>query len=153
MRCSTEMCFRKCGFTIDRSASAEGRIALHNTRTGPGIAGVMAYRRNNRTGEVRAIRPSADAERSIVNPHFRKHISVEQRIASLTRQFSGRAGGSRTDHYRRLASGLIPFGLEIADKASAAFCVDARYPFYDKRLAEFCLALPAEQKLFNGWTR
>src|SRR5947208_15941848 len=41
----------------------------------------------------------------------------------------------------------------MADKASAAFGVEARYPFFDRRLVEFCLALPAEQKLGNGWNR
>lgn len=30
---------------------------------------------------------------------------------------------------------------------------EARYPFCDKRLIEFCHALPSEQKLYKGWTR
>ncbi len=33
------------------------------------------------------------------------------------------------------------------------FSLEARHPFMDKRLIEFCLALPAEQKLFNGYGR
>jgi asparagine synthase (glutamine-hydrolysing) len=41
----------------------------------------------------------------------------------------------------------------MADKASAAFSVEARYPFFDRRLMEFCLALPARQKLGQGWNR
>jgi asparagine synthase (glutamine-hydrolysing) len=48
---------------------------------------------------------------------------------------------------------LYPLALEMADKASAAFGVEARYPFFDRRLIEFCLALPASQKLGQGWNR
>jgi hypothetical protein len=28
-----------------------------------------------------------------------------------------------------------------------------RYPFWDKRMIEFCLSLPPEQKIKKGWTR
>jgi len=38
-------------------------------------------------------------------------------------------------------------------KAALMFSVRPSYPFYDKRLVEFCLALPPEQKLRDGWSR
>jgi len=60
---------------------------------------------------------------------------------------------ARARHYRALTYSLYPLALEMADKASAAFGVEARYPFFDRRLMEFCLALPAEQKLSQGWDR
>ena len=41
----------------------------------------------------------------------------------------------------------------MADKAASAFSIDPRYPFCDRRLVEFCLAVPANQKLRDGWTR
>jgi asparagine synthase (glutamine-hydrolysing) len=31
--------------------------------------------------------------------------------------------------------------------------VEPRYPFFDSRLIDYCLALPSEQKLHAGWTR
>jgi asparagine synthase (glutamine-hydrolysing) len=43
--------------------------------------------------------------------------------------------------------------LEATDKSSAAFGVEARYPFFDRRLIEFCVALPANQKFGQGWNR
>jgi asparagine synthase (glutamine-hydrolysing) len=43
--------------------------------------------------------------------------------------------------------------LEAADKSSAAFGIEARYPFFDQRLIELCLSLPPEQKLSQGWCR
>ncbi len=60
---------------------------------------------------------------------------------------------SKEHHLQRLSSGLIPYALEIADRAAAAFSLEPRYPFFDRRLVEFCLALPADQKLSRGWTR
>lgn len=64
-------------------------------------------------------------------------------------------GGSvhRQWHYRNLASGTLTHVLEMADKAAAAFGIEVRHPFLDKRLAEFCLALPGSQKLSRGWDR
>jgi len=47
----------------------------------------------------------------------------------------------------------MPFVLEVLDRAAAAFGIEPRYPFFDRRLVEFCLALPANQKLHRGWTR
>jgi asparagine synthase (glutamine-hydrolysing) len=41
----------------------------------------------------------------------------------------------------------------MADKTAAAFQLEPRYPFLDRRLVELCLAMPAEQKLRAGWTR
>ncbi len=52
-----------------------------------------------------------------------------------------------------MKSGLVPYALELADKAAAAFGVEPRYPFFDRRLMELCLALPADQKLRGGWSR
>jgi len=39
------------------------------------------------------------------------------------------------------------------DKSAAAFGLEPRFPFFDRRLVELCLALPAGQKLHGGWTR
>jgi asparagine synthase (glutamine-hydrolysing) len=43
--------------------------------------------------------------------------------------------------------------FEWANRVATAFSIEDRHPFADRRLVEFCLALPAEQKLSQGWTR
>ncbi len=43
--------------------------------------------------------------------------------------------------------------LEMLDKAAATFGLEIRFPFFDQRLIEFCLGLPVDQKLQNGWSR
>ncbi|TIV92700.1 MAG: asparagine synthetase B, partial [Mesorhizobium sp.] len=52
-----------------------------------------------------------------------------------------------------LSTGLVPHAFEVLDKAAANFGVEPRYPFWDKPLVEFCLALPGEKKLHNGFGR
>jgi asparagine synthase (glutamine-hydrolysing) len=42
---------------------------------------------------------------------------------------------------------------EELNKTAAAFGIEARHPFWDRRVVEFCLAVPAEQKLHEGWPR
>ena len=44
-------------------------------------------------------------------------------------------------------------GLEILDRTARHRGVELRFPFLDRRLVEFCLALPAAQKRRHGWGR
>ncbi|GAB4550738.1 MAG: lasso peptide isopeptide bond-forming cyclase [Pleurocapsa sp.] len=84
---------------------------------------------------------------------FVRRIDLKERIKTLQRGRSQLPKTSREAHYRRLTAGVMPFALEVADKAAASFGIEPRYPFFDKRLMEFCLALPPEQKMYRGWTR
>jgi asparagine synthase (glutamine-hydrolysing) len=59
----------------------------------------------------------------------------------------------RDRHAYILGHPLVPLSLESTDHLCAAFSIDHRHPFYDKRLVEFCLALPREQLVNDGWTR
>ena len=52
-----------------------------------------------------------------------------------------------------LSNGYVPHAFEVLDKAAANFGVEPRYPFWDKPLVEFCLALPGEEKLNRGFGR
>jgi asparagine synthase (glutamine-hydrolysing) len=59
----------------------------------------------------------------------------------------------RRDHYETLSNGSIQEALEVADTAAATFGLEPRYPFFDRRLLEYSLALPSELKLRDGWSR
>jgi asparagine synthase (glutamine-hydrolysing) len=89
----------------------------------------------------------------IINPGFARYIGLADRVHALARDGSQPLWSARENHFRDLNSGDIPFALEVADRAAAAFSIEPRYPFLDRRLVEFCLALPAEQKLCDGLTR
>jgi asparagine synthase (glutamine-hydrolysing) len=98
----------------------------------------------------RALRSTA-AEPTVVSPYLLDQVSSAAAAAEF--DDDGRQASARESHGRSLNSPLIPYAMEFADAASSAFCVEVRYPFFDRRLIEFCLAVPAEQKLQNGWTR
>jgi asparagine synthase (glutamine-hydrolysing) len=59
----------------------------------------------------------------------------------------------RERHYQDLTGAMQPYAFEVLDRAAAAYGIEARYPLWDKRLAEFCLALPGRQKLHQGRDR
>ncbi len=50
-------------------------------------------------------------------------------------------------------SNIMQSSFETLDKASAVAGVEARYPFFDTRLAAYCIGLPASEKLRFGQTR
>jgi asparagine synthase (glutamine-hydrolysing) len=98
-------------------------------------------------GRFREVR----ANSTLVRDDFTRRMALKERAQNLTR--AKRPRTAREFHARVLNLSLYAHTLEMADKASAAFGVEARYPFFDRRLIEFCLALPATQKLSNGWNR
>ena len=85
-----------------------------------------------------------------LNPEFVRRVGLVERRNGLRRSA---AHTERQAHYRTLTQGVMPHILEVLDRAAAAFCIEPRYPFWDRRLVEFCLALPGEQKIRRGWTR
>lgn len=108
-------------------------------------------------------RKAADYERSpisfplhfnTVNESFREKYDLESRIVNT--QMSGNASNADSSvlqHWNGLTSGHFSMMLEQLEKASAAFGVEPRYPFFDRRLIEFCIALPPGQRIYKGWTR
>ena len=66
---------------------------------------------------------------------------------------SPRRGTLRAIHHRALTDPILPFYLEVYDKVAASLGVEHRHPYFDRPLMEFCLALPSDQRLFQGWDR
>ncbi|HWY13059.1 MAG TPA: asparagine synthase (glutamine-hydrolyzing) [Bacteroidia bacterium] len=52
-----------------------------------------------------------------------------------------------------LTETMIPFYLRADDRNSMAFHIEARHPFLDYRLVNFCLNLPDNLKIKNGWQK
>lgn len=88
-----------------------------------------------------------------VNPNFARHIGLSDHVQALQEVSSKPFCTEREHHYRQLTQGFIPFILEVSDRDTKAFALEIRFPFFDKRLVEFCLALPPKQKINKGWTR
>ena len=114
------------------SQLVDARQALKNlfgSDNGEQTAGSPQWRRVLSEELVQAVEPYMGSERSPMPPTEREY------------------------HYRQLKRPVMKRILDLWSYFGAGSSVDVRYPFYDKRLVEFCLALPPEQKLSNGWSR
>jgi asparagine synthase (glutamine-hydrolysing) len=89
----------------------------------------------------------------MLNPDFVCRTNIAERHKAWRKTLSNSARSERDAHYRTLTQPLQAFALEVHDSAAAAFSIEKRYPFWDRRVVEFCLSLPPEQKLYHGWTR
>ncbi|HEY9644110.1 MAG TPA: lasso peptide isopeptide bond-forming cyclase [Coleofasciculaceae cyanobacterium] len=87
----------------------------------------------------------------LINPQFAQRINLDQRLCRLSPPQSLQT--VKEAHWQGLTQGVIPLVLEQLDRYATAFSLEVRHPFLDKRLIEFCLALPADQKLSHGWSR
>ena len=85
------------------------------------------------------------------NENFLTKLNLKRRYYHL--KSNKKITNSREYHYNLINSGLIQVVLETLDKSAAAFAIESRLPFFDRRLVEFCLAIPPEQKLNQGWDR
>jgi asparagine synthase (glutamine-hydrolysing) len=98
--------------------------------------------------------PSPPAWSNLLDQGFVARIGLKERYQTWKKAQGHLGLAERERHYRNIATqGLPQFAAEVMDKSMAAFALEPRYPFWDKRLVEFCLALPPEQKLHMGWDR
>lgn len=89
----------------------------------------------------------------LLSAEFRERLRLNDRVNSLLVRSRSCLSSARQKHKEMLSFPLFAHALELADKCSAAFHLESRYPFFDRRLIELCLSLPGNQKLGNGWSR
>ena len=89
----------------------------------------------------------------LVDSTFAKRIKLSARLAESWANDATRNLSLRHAHWHALNSGLYTYATELLDCVAAQQRVEFRHPFFDKRLIDFSLALPLEQKLRNGWPR
>ena len=75
----------------------------------------------------------------------------KQRLRSFARPEA--AVGEQQQHHAVLTGALQPYAFEVHAAFYRSMGIEARYPFWDRRLVEFCLGLPAHEKLSCGWSR
>lgn len=101
-------------------------------------------------------KPSANRVKEIspfLDDDFMQRTSLIERINELAGARMQAQPTERESHWYALTTGLFAHALEKMDSLAAPFNLDVRHPFMDKRLVEFCLALPPEQKRSQGWDR
>jgi asparagine synthase (glutamine-hydrolysing) len=59
----------------------------------------------------------------------------------------------RGDHEHHVADVAYHLPKDHAEMTGAAFAIEPRTPFLDRRVVEYCLAVPSDQKIADGMTR
>ena len=95
----------------------------------------------------------AYANSRFINREFTRHTGWMERAREYKAEAPRTPYSARQEHFEELTSGMFPGALEIINKAAAAFGMTPHLPFTDRRLMEFCLAVPVTQKYHKGWTR
>jgi asparagine synthase (glutamine-hydrolysing) len=90
---------------------------------------------------------------TLISQEFANRIELPQRYRELRAFYLKPQNNAREEHCRNLAWGGLTHHLQAANKLAARYLIEPGHPFFDRRLAEFCVALPHAQKISNGWTR
>ncbi|MEP0548317.1 MAG: lasso peptide isopeptide bond-forming cyclase [Rhodothermales bacterium] len=88
----------------------------------------------------------------LLSRQFAERIRHRERLAEFE-GLKSNAEGVRESQREVLGGGKLAIGLELGNLCASAQHVEIRHPFMDRRLVEFCLSLPSEFSLRNGWTR
>ncbi|NJM71422.1 MAG: lasso peptide isopeptide bond-forming cyclase [Scytonema sp. RU_4_4] len=117
-----------------------------------GLKPVVEQVRQLWQGKHRKVANSFVSQAPLVKGNFAERVGLDERIQKFGTSIQEPLT-AKEQHWRGLTQGVLPYTLERADQYAAMFSLEARHPFMDKRLIEFCLALPSEQKLYQGWGR
>ena len=91
---------------------------------------------------------------SIISPDFARRVGLEDRLRTLDRHGQGgRWRGLGWQRARALDHPYLTVGVERYDRVASSVGIEPRHPFLDRRLIAFCLTLPGDQKLADGWPK
>lgn len=91
---------------------------------------------------------------SPINGHFAEVTGLYERLLSFHRKSPTRADDRlRTLQLNGMTHPLLAVGLERYDRVAALCGVEPRHPLLDRRLVEFSIALPWDQKVRQGWSK
>jgi asparagine synthase (glutamine-hydrolysing) len=88
-----------------------------------------------------------------LDPTFVDRIDLRTRYKRHYEPTWGLLQSARQRHYESVMIGMLTEGLESINQRDAAFGIESRHPYADKRLVEFMLALPSTQQFTDGWPR
>jgi asparagine synthase (glutamine-hydrolysing) len=99
------------------------------------------------------IRRNEISSKHLFNKRFSSRINLARRMKFLHEQSFTISRSPAEDHASSVTCGILPFSFEQYDLTAAAIPVEARHPFSDHRLIEFCVAIPPRLKYSCGYTK
>jgi asparagine synthase (glutamine-hydrolysing) len=88
----------------------------------------------------------------VVDAGLARRTNLADRYRAMRREASS-FHSERQEHWKTVSRGSQPAALQALNTEGNAYSLELRFPFWDRRLVEFCLGLPAEQKRSGGWGR
>jgi asparagine synthase (glutamine-hydrolysing) len=101
-------------------------------------------RRDVRTAIVDSFVSRECAARTDIPGRLRKLFALRDLYPKLS---------ARERRAREIGHPQLGAALERYHRVAASQGIEARHPFLDKRVVEFCLALPWDQKVRDGWSK
>ena len=98
-------------------------------------------------------------ERQVLRPapiakKFAQQVRLNERVDQYRNYTAGGVkAGLRQSHIDWVLHASLTAGIERYQRVAAYCGVEARHPLMDKRLVEFCVSLPWDQKVRNGWVK
>lgn len=96
-------------------------------------------------------------EYSMINSEFSKKINLEDRYRRIHKIKNLPPNNSLPENVKLRCNLLnMPFitsAIERYDRVCSRFSLESRHPFFDKELVEYCLNIPIEKKLENGYNK
>jgi len=90
----------------------------------------------------------------ILNDELLNELGGEDHIKNLEfNLIAAKAKSARKHHHFMISQLSHQYNLEMKDRTVAAFKIEPRFPFFDKRMIEFCFAIPTDMKFRYGWNR
>ena len=89
----------------------------------------------------------------LLDPAFVRESGLDQRLEQWSRD-QGRASTNEAAlHLRNVSSPMVARAFETLWRIGDQIGVELRFPFYDRRLVTYALAIPDAEKLKDGWSR
>ncbi|MCC6190075.1 MAG: asparagine synthetase B [Anaerolineales bacterium] len=91
------------------------------------------------------------AFQSIIAPAFAQRMTGQDALQASLHRREQRYRTTRAEN--QFSVGKMQVQPELYNRLAARCGLELRHPFLDRRLVEFCLGLPSEQRLRDGWAR
>lgn len=111
-----------------------------------------AFRQGSR-GTMRNATSGDPGHPLVVHPELARRINLSARLRARQAAQPKPPQAARKRLLNDLTAGEIQLGLETANKSASAFQLEDRYPFTDRRLVEFSMATPPDQRIEGGLSR
>jgi len=91
---------------------------------------------------------------NIINRDFAREVDIESRLGILASHSTlGSHASLREKQVHNIMHPYLVTALERYDRIASICTVEPRHPLLDKRLVEFSVSLPWEQKVRHGWSK